>query len=192
MARYVIGDHHFGHANIIEYTGRPFRGVDEMDETMMNRYYEAAGPDDVLVHLGDVAMDMQHGRRTVRYFQQLDGDILIQGNHDAGLSPEEAPFPVVESCVLGHREYRFFCTHRPVDIPEWWDGWAIHGHEHNNHPNAFPFINGKDQRVNVSVELLDYRPVSLDELTYLLDHAPPNAHIPDLETARADLGEYEE
>jgi calcineurin-like phosphoesterase family protein len=61
MSRYVISDHHFGHANIIEYCDRPFDSVGEMNTTLLNRHYETVGESDVLVHLGDIAMDMSDG-----------------------------------------------------------------------------------------------------------------------------------
>jgi len=161
MTRYVISDHHFGHTNIIEYCDRPFSSVGEMNNVLLDRHYETVEDEAVLVHLGDVAMDMQDGRETIESFQRLDGDLLLRGNHDVGLTPDDAPFPVLESCVLEHDDYRFYCTHRPENIPDRWDEWAIHGHVHNNNTAEYPFVACDEQRVNVSSELLDFRPVAL-------------------------------
>jgi calcineurin-like phosphoesterase family protein len=169
MARYVVSDHHFGHANIIEYCDRPFSSVGDMDGALLDRHYETVGPDDLLVHLGDVAMDMRDGQETIEYFEQLGGDLLCRGNHDVGLDPADAPFPVLDSCVLEHGEYRFYCTHRPEDVPESWDGWVLHGHHHNNDPEEFPFVAPAERRVNVSCELLEFRPIALETLTNVLD-----------------------
>ena len=108
MARYVVSDHHFGHANIIEYCDRPFSSVGEMNAALLDRHYETVDDGDVLVHLGDVAMDMRNGTETVDYFERLDGDVPIRGNHDVGLDPDDAPFPVLDSCVVEHGEYRFY------------------------------------------------------------------------------------
>jgi len=189
MSRYVISDHHFGHANIIEYCDRPFSSVGEMDTTLLDRYYEAVDADDLLVHLGDVAMDMQNGRETVEYFQQLDGDLLVRGNHDVGLAPEEAPFPVVDSCILEHGDHRFYCTHRPEDVPESWDGWVLHGHHHNNDTERYPFVATDERRVNVSSELLNFRPITLDAVTGLLDACPPGTRLRDVDAARTYASE---
>lgn len=180
MARYLISDHHFGHANIIKYCDRPFSSVGEMNETLLNRHYETVDDDAVLVHLGDVAMDMQDGRETIESFQQIGGDLLIRGNHDVGLGPEEAPFPVVDSCILEHADNRFFCTHRPENIPEDWDHWAIHGHEHNNDTETFPFFRNDERRVNVSSELLKFRPIKLDTITTLIQECSPGVHLRDV------------
>jgi calcineurin-like phosphoesterase family protein len=183
MARYVVSDHHFGHVNIIKYTDRPFSSVGDMNSTMLDRHYAVVSNDDVLVHLGDVAMDMQDGRETIEYFQRLGGDVLVRGNHDVGLSLGEAPFPVLESCVLEHDGFEFYCTHRPESVPDEWDGWVIHGHEHNNHPDRYPFVAADKRRVNVSVELLGYRPLALDSLTDLLEECPQGSRIRDLDVA---------
>jgi calcineurin-like phosphoesterase family protein len=61
--------------------------------------------------------------------------------------------------------YDFLLLHDPKDRPPGWQGWIIHGHTHNNDMHRYPFINGEQRTINVSVELVDYRPVSL---TYLL------------------------
>lgn len=182
MARYVISDHHFGHTNIIEYCDRPFSSVGEMDTTLLDRHYETVDDEAVLIHLGDVAMDMQDGRETIEYFQRLDGDLLLRGNHDIGLTPDNAPFPVLESCVLEHGDYRFYCTHRPEDIPSDWNGWAIHGHIHNNDTETYPFVAHDEQRVNVSSELLEFRPIALETITSLLDACPDGSRLRDVGT----------
>ncbi|MFB6103311.1 MAG: metallophosphoesterase [Haloplanus sp.] len=184
MGRYVISDHHFGHANIIDYCDRPFSSVGEMNTELLDRYYETVESEDILIHLGDVAMDMQNGRETVEYFQRLDGDVLLRGNHDVGLDPDDAPFPVLGSCIVEHDDYRFYCTHRPADIPDEWEGWALHGHIHNNDTETYPFVAYDDRRVNVSSELLNYRPITLETVTSVLDTCAPGIRLRDVDTAR--------
>jgi calcineurin-like phosphoesterase family protein len=129
-------------------------------------------------------MDMQDGRETIEYFQRLDGDLLLRGNHDVGLAPDDAPFPVLESCVLEHGDYRFYCTHRPENIPSDWDEWAIHGHIHNNDTETYPFVAHDEQRVNVSSELLEFRPIALETITSLLDACPDGSRLRDVGVAR--------
>jgi Predicted phosphoesterase or phosphohydrolase len=189
MARYLISDHHFGHANIIGYTNRPFSSVGEMNNTLLDRHYATVDSEDTLIHLGDVAMDMQDGRETIEFFGRLGGDLLLRGNHDVGLDPTDAPFPVLEACILEHDEFRFYCTHRPEDIPDEWDGWAIHGHMHNNDVEHYPFVAIDQQRVNVSSELLNYRPVCLDDLTELLQACPDGTRLHDVDAAREAFGD---
>jgi calcineurin-like phosphoesterase family protein len=139
MTRYLISDHHFDHDNIIGYCDRPFTSVGEMHDVLLSRFHETVDPDDTLYHLGDVAMAMRDGEKTGEWLGRLsDSAVLVRGNHDAALDPESVDYPVVSSCVLEAGEYRFYCTHRPEDTPEWWNGWVLHGHHHNNHPKSTP------------------------------------------------------
>jgi calcineurin-like phosphoesterase family protein len=195
MTRFVLSDHHFTHDNIIEYCDRPFSSVGEMHDTMVTRFHEAVGPADTLVHLGDVAMDMRDGSRTVEWLGRLsESAVLVRGNHDTGIDAEDAPFPIVDACVLESAGRRFYCTHRPEDAPEWWDGWVLHGHHHDNHPQEFPLVRTDERRVNVGVELLDYRPLALPALSRLLDacEALDRRHVRDHVEADAVLERYGE
>lgn len=167
------------------YYDRPFSSVGEMNTTLLNRQYEVDASEDVLVHLGDVAMDIRDGSGTFDYFQRIGGALLLQGNHDVGLSPAEGPFPVLESCVLDHEGIEFYCT-PPQARPDSWDGWAIHGHEHDNNPEKFSFV-ATDECVDVSVELLDYRPVSLDDLTQLVRQVPDCSRVRGVQMAGTEF-----
>jgi calcineurin-like phosphoesterase family protein len=189
MARYLISDHHFGHANIIEYCDRPFSSPGQMDSEMLDRFHEVVEPADTIVHLGDVAMDMRDGEETIERFEQLGADLLVRGNHDVGLAPDEAPFPVVEACILSTAEREFYCTHRPENIPSQWDGWAIHGHTHNNETDQHPFFRSDAKRVNASAELLNYRPVTLSQIEGLIEQTSSQTRFRDITDAREDQEE---
>ncbi|WP_052302985.1 hypothetical protein [Archaeoglobus veneficus] len=57
-------------------------------------------------------------------------------------------------------------VHRPDEVNSF-DGWIIHGHTHNGKLRKYPFINGEKQTINVSVEVVNYKPVSLDYIISL-------------------------
>lgn len=164
--RYIISDTHFGHENIIEYTGRPFHSVEHMDETLLRYWNDVVDEDDEVLFLGDLSY-ADSKMTPDAWLEYLNGDVLfVRGNHDSGVS-QNAPVNKVESCTITHGRYRFFCTHKPPD--EWLPGWTLHGHVHNNDPVVYPFIHPQRQTVNVSVEMLDYKPLLMDELVYYLD-----------------------
>jgi calcineurin-like phosphoesterase family protein len=80
MATFWTSDQHIGHRNIIRYCDRPFIDVDHMRETIIARYNETVGRNDLVYHLGDVAMDE---RLVAPFLARLNGrKILIPGNHD--------------------------------------------------------------------------------------------------------------
>ncbi|ROR96635.1 hypothetical protein EDD28_1221 [Salana multivorans] len=61
---YVAADHHFGHVRIGELAERPFASVAEMDAELVARWNDVVGADDVVLHLGDLALgDLETTRR---------------------------------------------------------------------------------------------------------------------------------
>jgi calcineurin-like phosphoesterase family protein len=81
MRTFFTSDTHFGHANIIKYSGRPFKDVDHMNAAMVQAWNAVVAPGDVVYHLGDFAMG---GKANVpKFLPQLNGTkILVAGNHD--------------------------------------------------------------------------------------------------------------
>lgn len=176
--RYIISDLHLGHGNIIGYCSRPFDGVREMNNEIVSRWNETVSEDDQVILLGDVELD--EVRSTASWIEELNGNImLIRGNHDGGVG-QNFPAHVVESCELFHGRFRFYCEHQPLDM----GGWQLHGHVHNNDVTTYPFVDPYEQRVNVSSELLDYTPLLMDELIYILERGE---RFRDIEDARDNL-----
>jgi len=161
--KYVISDTHFGHGNIIDYCDRPFDDAADMNEMMLDHWKRTVDEDDTVLFLGDVRHHPA-SRTAAEWLSRLPGRLLVvRGNHDSGLTQNTTEH-VVESCTIHHGEYRFYCEHQPVDSP----GWQLHGHVHNNDIQNHPFIDPQHGRINVSVELINYRPLLMDELVYLM------------------------
>ena len=57
MNTFFTSDTHFGHNNIIEYCKRPYTSVEEMDAALEKNWNEVVKPDDLVYHLGDLAID---------------------------------------------------------------------------------------------------------------------------------------
>ena len=159
----VFSDLHLGHANVIEYTNRPFRDADQMDNTLWDNLTAALEPGKVLVVVGDVAV--RDGVNAVTWQRVRDLDCrrrhLVIGNHDlTGAGRLRAHgFDRVWSAMVSGGEPPLIWTHYPLnEVP---DGYVnIHGHVHDDPPRRTPHI-------NVSVEQLDYRPVPLASLRAL-------------------------
>lgn len=158
MARFIISDTHFDHKNIIDYTNRPFENVEEMNNHMIESWNNIVEDNDVVVHVGDFAMANQN--RVEEIISKLNGKILlIKGNHD-NISEYTFPHPYVESTVIQHKGYRYYCSHKKEDIPDFWKHWNLVGHTHNDDP----FINYNKKLINISVECIGYKPLPLDIL----------------------------
>lgn len=171
---YLIGDTHFDHGNIIRYTDRPFQNVEAMNTALVAGWNATVLPGDTVYFLGDWSFG--RGSRPHRYWiGRLQGRIKsIKGSHD----PDDRSLAMSDFHELSHKGYRFLLIHNPDrDDPkqtesqkrklEDWHGWIIHGHKHSNDLKDYPFINGEQKTINVSVELIGYRPLSIERLLSL-------------------------
>lgn len=80
--RWFTSDIHFDHKNILKFCPetRKFADVDEMNETIIQRYNNTVSDDDEVFILGDVGFDRI---RAIDHLRRLKGKkYLIVGNHD--------------------------------------------------------------------------------------------------------------
>lgn len=45
---FFTSDTHFNHTNILQYCNRPFKTIDQMNETIITNWNRVVGPDDVI------------------------------------------------------------------------------------------------------------------------------------------------
>lgn len=162
MNIFLIGDTHFGHSNILTFKKedgsllRPgFDDITDMDETIIRNWNKVVGAKDKVYHLGDVGF--KNFTQTSLILSRLNGEkVLIKGNHDnLKLSQYAQHFKDVRAY---HQIDKFVLSHIPVhpDSIARWKG-NIHGHLHHR--------NIDDNRYwNVSVEQINYTPISFEEL----------------------------
>ncbi len=91
------------------------------------------------------------------WIRKLNGKIIyIRGNHEKTKIGRKYE-------VLNYNGYRFLLIHDPESVDSF-EGWVIHGHKHNNDLINYPFVNWEKRTINVSVEVINYKPVSLDQI----------------------------
>ena len=165
---WLISDTHFDHTNIIRYCSRPFKSVDEMNEVLLRNWRAAVAEGDIVYFLGDLTFGRE-SRGPRWWAKQLSGRIVwIRGSHDRGVRPTsiiDGIERVVLSEVISCGGFDFKLIHDTFDM-NGWCGWVIHGHNHDNRP----FIDNRfgHRRVNVSVEVIDYKPISLHTIVHSL------------------------
>lgn len=163
---YIVSDTHFGHDNIVRYCNRP----QNHEQVIVQNWNAIVQDDDVVLHLGDLIFNSSRGSVFAR---QLKGrKFLLKGNHDSGSNKwfedrgfTKLPFPTL---YWAHDGNRILFTHKPYlgsDIP--WD-INIHGHIHNNgyHMDELSSLDPNRDYRNVSIEVMDYKPVRLEEVLY--------------------------
>lgn len=127
MNIWLTADTHFGHDNIIRYCNRPFNFTHEMNEYLVHSWNSVVNPDDVVIHVGDVAMGSPN--HTMHYLAALNGrKILCAGNHDSKKQIKvlkELHWVILNQIVVNDVLIR----HYPM-VDEHDFEYVIHGHSH--------------------------------------------------------------
>ena len=159
---YFIADTHYGDENIIRYENRPFASVQEMDTAMITKWNQVITDEDTVYVIGDFSAyhDEEKDRELLKH---LNGKkMLIIGNHDTHRTPAEwralgfmecSPWPIVYQGF-------FLLSHEPLYINSNMPYANIYGHVHGN----ASYKDASPQSVCVSVERIDYQPITLDEV----------------------------
>jgi len=179
---FVTSDTHFGHVRISELAQRPFLTVEEMDAELVRRWNEVVAPDDVVLHLGDLALGPIAA--SVALTAQLNGRRhLVPGNHDR-VSPatqstraierfrpmyEEAGWSILPEIIRGTRHgIRLLASHYPYEGDT--QGDDRHG-SHRPIDHGIPLIRGHTHertrgahghQFHVGVDAFDLTPVAFD------------------------------
>ena len=78
---FFTSDTHFSHSNIIRFCHRPFKDVNEMNESLIANWNRVVRPEDTVFHLGDFCLGGSDEWNKI--LNRLNGKIyLILGNHD--------------------------------------------------------------------------------------------------------------
>ena len=174
---YLIGDLHLDHDKIRSYCRRPFSTVREMNGVLIRNWNNVVRPGDIVYCLGDVSF----GRPLNYWIRKLNGHIVfIKGSHDR----KNRGVRLYNRRILHYGKYRFLLLHDPDRKPKTWNGWVIHGHKHNKNIRKYPFISGARKTINVSVELINYTPLSIDNLLSLNIDSIKRLNILGIEPAR--------
>lgn len=170
-------DPHFHHTRIIELAKRPFTTAEEMEDELVRRHNSVVKPGDSSYCLGDFSIlrKKREYPEVVRVGKRLNGDLrLILGNHDhcpvtvyleAGFEKIYGVWGGIDHLLLSHIPIH------PTDMGRF--RACLHGHIHG-HASPPPVVGRppefeeQDQLVrpylNMSVENINYTPVSLDEI----------------------------
>lgn len=78
---FYIADTHFNHENILKLESRPFKTVDEMNETIITNWNSCVSQNDTVYVLGDAFLGEED--KSIKIISRLNGHKhLIVGNHD--------------------------------------------------------------------------------------------------------------
>ena len=152
---WIVSDTHFGHDAIIKYQRNNYINSEEMNNEIIKKWNSVISKDDIVIHLGDVSVDMSKDELK-KIIKKLNGSkILIPGNHERENLKNDRHFynyvgfdnveQDIKHMVIG----KLVLSHEPIDfMPEGY--FNIHGHVHQN-PSRELF-NEDPFRLNVCME----------------------------------------
>jgi calcineurin-like phosphoesterase family protein len=184
---FFASDFHVGHTNVIKHDGRPFKDVNEMNQTLIDNWNSVVDDEDIVFYLGDFAYRCHP--KTMKWFaSQLKGKIyFIMGNHDkyrdiVNLNRFEKIYG--DSTGLGGATIQVkdedanrgwqdivMCHYA---ILSWNKGhygaWHLHGHSHQSlakNPDMAWFYQRKV--IDVGCNGWDYKPLSYSEVKTIMN-----------------------
>ena len=160
MAKYFTSDWHLNETRIGDFNPffRPFRSVQEQNDTIIGNLNDIVQPNDELYHLGDVAMDEEGVKLLDRI--KCQNRVLIVGNYDEDKLDQLAKYfdDVREGMDLQVGDVNCYLNHYPVNgVP---DRFNITGHIHG-------LWKVKPNMVNVGTDAWHFRPVSEKEILFV-------------------------
>lgn len=164
MSVLFTSDSHFGHANIIKYSSRPFASAHEMDEALIRNWNSVVGHGDTVYHLGDFAVG---GPEADIYLRRLHGNIkFCWGNHDNRLKRATSrPIDAVDIRYISVEGQKIVLCHYAMKV---WDGshkgaWQLYGHSHGTLPD-----DPNSLSLDVGVDCHNLTPLRFSEVAQLM------------------------
>ena len=193
---WITSDTHYHHKNICRgvtnwrtqdgkiptHSTRNYQDLDEMDSVIVNNINQKVGPNDTLIHLGDVAFG---GFEMIGQF--LDRLVcknihLVLGNHDQHILKNRDDVQDRFLSVQHYLETRiydvdFVLCHYPLQS---WNGLNkgvihLHGHVHLSVQNKW----GNGKRLDVGMDGNSMYPYKITEIVHMMDRRSIKSEIDD-------------
>jgi len=180
MQYWVCSDFHLSHFNIIKYTDRPFKSLNEMNETIIRNVNERVKPNDIVYFLGDYCFRNSIGGKkgegepikAEEFQKKFNGQwVYLAGNHDRNNSLKT----LNHRLIIKYAGMSIGMTHRPIDAivedEQHYYPLNLIGHVHNafitkeiiNKQGHFSLL------INCSVDVHNFKPISLSEIKVIWD-----------------------
>ena len=169
MRHFFTSDYHLNHLNIIKYCNRPFKSLEEMNETIIHNHNMRVKPEDIVYFLGDFCFKNSIGgkvgeglpMKAEELFKKLNGHfVFIKGNHDRNNSLKT----ITERAIIKYGGIRVNLVHNPEFVDVNCNlNFVGHVHQHwkfSRIKKSFQFTDA----ANVGVDVWKFQPVSFEEI----------------------------
>lgn len=154
MTKFFTADWHLGHVNILKFSNRPWKNIDDMNLSIISSHNSLVGVNDQVYFLGDFAMKFQY---VEKYLPYLNGQwFWILGNHDKIWWRKLAKNAnLTKKIVSMHEILDMYIQKQPVTLCHYpmvswnrshYNSWHLFGHVHGrfNNPKSLSMDVGLD------------------------------------------------
>lgn len=132
---FVTSDLHFWHKGVLGFCPdtRPWKDVEEMNESIINHWNSVVGIDDEVLHLGDFCFKAKEATGSI--LTRLNGNItFVLGNHDRPLRDQIGGLNTYDYLEFRFDGVKVCAMHFPLSS---WNQQGrgsvmLHGHTHNS------------------------------------------------------------
>jgi calcineurin-like phosphoesterase family protein len=174
MTTFFTSDQHYGHKNICRFSDRPYKSVEEMNESLIEKHNAVVTSQDVVWYLGDFAF--MPPDETKNILRRLNGQKnLILGNHDKNFIKNGSHFIGKGMLNAIYHYHEISVEKQPIILFHYgmrvWNkshygAWLLYGHSHGSLP---PYGKSVDVGVDSKEITDDYRPVAFEEVKRFMD-----------------------
>jgi calcineurin-like phosphoesterase family protein len=168
---WFTADEHYGHRNIIDFCNRPYKSLEEMNETLIANHNEVVKDEDIVIHAGDFCM-WRTKRETVqkKFVMRLNGEhhVFLKGSHDYWLRGWEAPQIYEITQKRMHIVVCHYCMR--VWARSHYNSWHLYGHSHGK-------LEPIGKSWDIGVDNNNYYPVSIDQVRMIMKDRPDNPNL---------------
>lgn len=169
---YFTSDLHLGHGSVIEFKNRPFKNVEDMNNTLIRNFNSMVHKNDILYILGDLTYRISESKANELIKKIKGKKFLIRGNHDRDY--DKSLFEeIYDYKEFNHEKIKYVLMHYP--LMEWNKSRynrSIHLHGHIHSDGTYNEQNRRNGilRYDVGVDANNYYPVSFSFIkNYFID-----------------------
>lgn len=179
---YFTSDWHLGHYNTIRYSMRPFKDVEEMDNTIIDNLLSKVKKGDNLYFLGDIAMDADHATPFIeKILKRKINFFWVVGNHDVKiikkLQEQDTKIRFFDTLTIKRYHKIIHLNHFPLMLWEksFRNSFHLYGHVHCLSPELEEVEKRQTGKaLNVNVEFNDFKPFSLYDVFDIMETKEDN------------------
>jgi calcineurin-like phosphoesterase family protein len=164
---YITSDLHFGHVNVIDYCNRPYRDIDAMNTSFINKI-NSLDDGSILYHVGDWCMNPNRGIDAMMSIKKSIKVNIIKGNHDLFKNKHLTVIDSFDNInIIGDYKEIKSCGQKVVlfhfPILQWNKkqngSIMLHGHSHG----GCTYPNGTTRIKDVGIDCTDYEILTVEE-----------------------------